>query len=560
MRLLPSLACVVGLTMAADNGKALTPPMGWRSWNCYGGDVDQGKMESIMDRMAEKKRMVGGTPTSLADLGYTNCGLDDNWQACGDGVQQSFHDDAGYPLLNTKSFPDMKSMTDYGHAKGLFIGWYMNNCICSENQFKDEGYIAKHMEQSVKAIIDFGYDGVKLDGCGQFKNLTWWYDLINATSQSILIENCHWGNTVPGGQGGQGDWAAPCSGTTDISDCPYNFFRTSGDIRNNWKSMFSNLQTSIKFQGNPPLSRPGTWAYPDMMEVGRMASYEEDRTHFGAWVITSSPLILGYDLNDDTVTDKVWPIISNTEAIAINQQWAGHPGRLVKSFHPGPTPPSVHYVEAHACGKPNQTTWSYDAQSSRVKGPGGLCLDYTDSSQLELKTCGSTTMQAFTYGDDHTLKTVAAAYPDVLQEAIQRHPEKAGVMCLDVYDFTGPVVELYNCNGGPNQQFDFQSDGTLTDRDDPKLCLTSTESPGNGGFQMWAKKQAKGAEAVLVFNGEADTSFTSAVNVSFADLSLSGPVHVRDVWAQHDLGTFTGMFPTEAIKSHDSVLLLLTPA
>ena len=57
--------------------------MGWRSWNCYGGNVNQTKMTGTMDRMAARTRLVNGKKTSLLDLGYNNCGLDDNWQACG---------------------------------------------------------------------------------------------------------------------------------------------------------------------------------------------------------------------------------------------------------------------------------------------------------------------------------------------------------------------------------------------------------------------------------------------------------------------------------------------
>ena len=56
-----------------------------------------------------------------------------------------------------------------------------------------------------------------------------------------------------------------------------------------------------------------------MMEVGNMASYNEDRAHFAAWCITSSPLILGLDLINPATVDKVWDIVSNQEAIAINQ-------------------------------------------------------------------------------------------------------------------------------------------------------------------------------------------------------------------------------------------------
>ena len=45
------------------------------SWNCYHADVDQPKMEAIMDKMTQKNRSVGGQPTSYLDLGYDNVGL-----------------------------------------------------------------------------------------------------------------------------------------------------------------------------------------------------------------------------------------------------------------------------------------------------------------------------------------------------------------------------------------------------------------------------------------------------------------------------------------------------
>ena len=54
----------------------------------------------------------------------------------------------------------------------------------------------------------------------------------------------------------------------------------------------------------------------------------ETRAHFGAWCIVSSPLILSHDLNNATVMDKVWPLISNKEAIAVNQAWAGFSGSV----------------------------------------------------------------------------------------------------------------------------------------------------------------------------------------------------------------------------------------
>ena len=61
--------------------------------------------------------------------------------------------------------------------------------------------------------------------CGAQKNMTLYAALFNATGKALLIENCHQGqNFTDGGDPGQmGEgW------------CPYNSFRTSGDIINVW--------------------------------------------------------------------------------------------------------------------------------------------------------------------------------------------------------------------------------------------------------------------------------------------------------------------------------------
>merc|ERR1712100_824880 len=55
----------------------------------------------------------------------------------------------------------------------------------------------------------------------------------------------------------------------------------------------------------------------------------EARTHFSAWSIVSAPLVLGNDLTDKDTMDKIWPIISNREVIAVNEAWAGDSGTLV---------------------------------------------------------------------------------------------------------------------------------------------------------------------------------------------------------------------------------------
>lgn len=64
-----------------------------------------------------------------------------------------------------------------------------------------------------------------------------------------------------------------------------------------------------------------------MLEVGRLKNFSESRTHFGAWAVMSSPLILSFDLRDEAVMSAMWPIIANRDVIEVNQRWAGSPGR-----------------------------------------------------------------------------------------------------------------------------------------------------------------------------------------------------------------------------------------
>ena len=39
--------------------------------------------------------------------------------------------------------------------------------------------------------------------------------------------------------------------------------------------------------------------------------------------------MLGYDLRNESVTDRVWSIISNKEVLRVNRAWFGHPGHQV---------------------------------------------------------------------------------------------------------------------------------------------------------------------------------------------------------------------------------------
>ena len=99
--------------------------MGWRSWNLFGSDVNQALLQTQMDGIVARSRLVDGVPTSLRDLGYSDVGLDDAWQLCGNyGTNNyTYHDKSGEPVINLDLFPDFKAMTDYAHLIGLTAGY-----------------------------------------------------------------------------------------------------------------------------------------------------------------------------------------------------------------------------------------------------------------------------------------------------------------------------------------------------------------------------------------------------------------------------------------------------
>ncbi len=55
----------------------------------------------------------------------------------------------------------------------------------------------------------------------------------------------------------------------------------------------------------------------------------ENRAHFSAWAIVSSPLVLSLDVRNSTLMDEMWPLISNTEILGVNAAWAGSAGALL---------------------------------------------------------------------------------------------------------------------------------------------------------------------------------------------------------------------------------------
>ena len=178
------------------------------------------------------------------------------------GVNSTQHYANGTPAVNAK-FPDLKALVDYGHSKGVKMGFYLNGCACGE---RTEHLI--NYQGDVALTYTLGCDG----GQDRLVRRSEEHDALQRAVQRHRASHHHQ-NFPDGGDPGQmgPGW------------CPYNFFRTSGDIINVWGRVIENLLSTTKF-----LSKTGQGVSP---VVERHAAGELDagghrlacRTAGGAW-------------------------------------------------------------------------------------------------------------------------------------------------------------------------------------------------------------------------------------------------------------------------------------
>ena len=159
------------------NGLALTPPMGWRSWNALGATTTQTDVFAMLELLVDGSAFGEvQQQQTLAALGYADVGIDEGWEGCGEGMNGSQHDAEGDPVIYNRSFPDMAALATAAHLRNITIGWYENGCACGELIEKEINYVG-----DVRSADTLGFDGVKFDGCGAQNNHTRYAELFNRT-------------------------------------------------------------------------------------------------------------------------------------------------------------------------------------------------------------------------------------------------------------------------------------------------------------------------------------------------------------------------------------------
>ena len=297
----PAPAAAPAVSISA--GLAMTPPMGWNTWNKFACNISEQTIRAAADAMIS---------SGMKDAGYQYLVIDDCWHGTRDAHGDIQPDPQRFPS-------GIKVLADYVHSKGLKFGIYSDagDKTCAGRP-ASRGF----EYQDARQYAAWGVDYLKYDWCNTGpRNAQDAYTLmrkaLDATGRPIVFSMCEWGTAKPW------LWAA---GTG-------NLWRTTGDIYDGYESKKGHSLGMMNIVDlNEPLysyGGPGHWNDPDMLEVGNGGmTADEYRAHFSLWSMMAAPLIAGNDLT--AMTPDTRSILLNKDVIAIDQDSLGVPGRRVR--------------------------------------------------------------------------------------------------------------------------------------------------------------------------------------------------------------------------------------
>ncbi len=273
-----------------------TPPMGWNSWNTFGGNINEELIKTTADTMAD---------SGLLDAGYEYLVIDDCW-----ALRE--RDENGRMVPDPAKFPNgMKAVADYVHSKGLKFGMYSCSGVLT-----CAGYPGSFDHEYIDAdtFASWGVDFLKYDYCfrpslspGHLLYKKMGNALANC-GRDILFSACSWGGHETH------KW---------IKSTGAHMWRSTGDIVDSWASIRDITRHQLEIWD---YNGQGCFNDMDMLVVGMNGkgnvgvtgcTYEEYKSHFSIWAFLNSPLMIGCDIRN--MSDETKSILTNRDIIAINQ-------------------------------------------------------------------------------------------------------------------------------------------------------------------------------------------------------------------------------------------------
>ena len=323
-------------TFDTTNAMASTPPMGWNSYNIFGGTffpaMADCTLPSCIPLNETRVKAVAEAMVSsgLRDKGYTYINIDDRWQ---DPVTPRGTD--GRLRWDTRRFPSgIPALADWLHDRGLKLGLYVlpNDRPCGGEEgptnkanwpsgLPETGSMGNEYLDA-QTFADWEVDYLKFDWCGVNEVgrsgqagsvFQLWDSAIDASGRDMLVAASTWGWE------NEASWGPSYAHT----------WRIDGDVTPVWSDVLRTLDKGSTSTLRSASGPSKGWNDFDTMQTGNPGLTEaEGRSQFYMWAMSNSPLILGNDLS--TATSATLTMLGNPEIIAVNQDPMGEQAWIAK--------------------------------------------------------------------------------------------------------------------------------------------------------------------------------------------------------------------------------------
>jgi hypothetical protein len=338
---------------------ALTPPMGWNSYDAFGDSVTEAEVLANA-RYVKEKLASHGWQYVVVDYRWYDPGAFNNYPNSRKGVPLTM-DQYGRLLPSPNRFPSaadgkgFKPLADEIHGMGLKFGIHIMRGIprlAVKSNLPIEGGGFHAWDASSFNLCEwnpdmFGVDAKSPAGQAYYDSIfrlyaAWGVDFVKVDDLSHpystdeiaairkSIDKC-----------GRPIVFSTSPGETPVKQAAHiathaNLWRMSDDFWDNWKSLHHAFELAEAWQG---VGGPGHWPDSDMIPLGHIGirsvdgdrrtrfTHDEQVTLMSLWSLAPSPLMLGMNLPDND--DWTLALLTNDEVLAVNQDVLGKPARLI---------------------------------------------------------------------------------------------------------------------------------------------------------------------------------------------------------------------------------------
>ncbi|KAK5108871.1 hypothetical protein LTR62_007761 [Meristemomyces frigidus] len=326
---LAALAVLLTSVRGLNNGVGRLPAMGYDTFNAFACNYNATSVLAQAEAMQRHGLIEAGYKTLILDDCYALRTRNASGYMVADpskwphglpafskqvnklGIKLAAYGDngyetcAGYPGSYGRELQDLETW----HSWGMSYLKY-DNCYIPADNVTEENMFGRYQRMS-NAIAEFA---------------------AKRGQDPFLFSLCEWG------------WEQPWIWGKQISQA----WRIDGDIKPYWSAIAAIIdQVSFQYWSSDFYGHNDM----DILEVGNTGqgsppgnlTYEETKSHFTAWALMKSPLIIGTDLTN--ATNQTFEILGNKDLITINQdpnvghsispfRWGINPDFVSNSTHP----------------------------------------------------------------------------------------------------------------------------------------------------------------------------------------------------------------------------------